>query len=165
MNHGRALEDCLHLVDEAIGNVRQMSQLLRPTILDDFGLEAGLRWLGEGFAARTGIEANFDSSFSGRLPDETETHLFRIAQEALTNVARHSGAQAREDQTGSARAANPAFASRTTAADFERPLPADRPRHGYDRHARPRPQRRRRCHGPLPAGRGVLIEVRVPLRT
>ncbi len=35
------MEDCLHLVDEAIGNVRQMSQLLRPTILDDFGLEAG----------------------------------------------------------------------------------------------------------------------------
>ena len=53
------LEDCLRLVDEAIGNVRQMSQLLRPTILDDFGLEAGLRWLTEGFAARTGIEVRF----------------------------------------------------------------------------------------------------------
>jgi signal transduction histidine kinase len=86
------VEDCLHLVEEAIGNVRQMSQLLRPTILDDFGLEAGLRWLTEGFAARTGIEATLESSCSGRLPDETETHLFRIAQEALTNVARHSGA-------------------------------------------------------------------------
>ncbi len=83
------LEDCLHLVEEAIGNVRQLSQLLRPTILDDFGLEAGLRWLVEGFAARTGIEATLQSSCSGRLPDETETHLFRIAQEALTNVARH----------------------------------------------------------------------------
>jgi signal transduction histidine kinase len=40
--------DCIHLVDEAIGNVREMSQLLRPTILDDFGLAAGLRWLCEG---------------------------------------------------------------------------------------------------------------------
>ena len=87
------LADCLHLVDEAIGNVRQMSQLLRPTILDDFGLEAGLRWLAEGFAARTGIEVTVDSNYSGRLPDETETHLFRISQEALTNIARHSGAQ------------------------------------------------------------------------
>ncbi|MBZ5724591.1 MAG: hypothetical protein LAP87_06295 [Acidobacteriia bacterium] len=87
------LEDGLRLVDEAIGNVRQMSQLLRPTILDDFGLEAGLRWLCEGFAARTGIEVNFASTYAGRLPDETETHLFRIAQEALTNVARHSGAK------------------------------------------------------------------------
>jgi len=89
----RRLDDCLRLVDESIGNVRQMSQLLRPTILDDFGLEAGLRWLAEGFAARTGIEVQVESTFSGRLADETETHLFRIAQEALTNVARHAGAQ------------------------------------------------------------------------
>jgi signal transduction histidine kinase len=87
------LDDCLHLVDEAIGNVREMSQLLRPTILDDFGLEAGLRWLCEGFMHRTGIETEFQSDFSGRLPDETETHLFRLAQEALTNVTRHSGAR------------------------------------------------------------------------
>jgi signal transduction histidine kinase len=86
------LSDCLRLVDEAIGNVRQMSQLLRPTILDDFGLEAGLRWLADGFSARTNIAVNVESHFSGRLPDETETHLFRIAQEGLTNVARHSGA-------------------------------------------------------------------------
>jgi two-component system sensor histidine kinase UhpB len=87
------LADCLGLVDEAIGNVRQMSQLLRPTILDDFGLDAGLRWLCEGFATRTGIEVACDSRFAGRLPDETETHLFRIAQEALTNIARHAGAK------------------------------------------------------------------------
>jgi signal transduction histidine kinase len=87
------LSDCLHLVDEAIGNVRQMSQLLRPTILDDFGLAASLRWQVEGFAARTGIEARFESNFEGRLPGETETHLFRIAQEALTNVARHAAAR------------------------------------------------------------------------
>ena len=93
------LADCLHLVDEAIGNVRQMSQLLRPTILDDFGLEAGLRWLAEGFAARTGIEVTVDSSYSGRLPDETETHLFRISQEALTNIARHCRRAARADET------------------------------------------------------------------
>jgi signal transduction histidine kinase len=91
--NGSRLADCLHLVDEAIGNVRQMSQLLRPTILDDFGLEAGLRWLAEGFATRTGIEVAVDSNYSGRLPDETETHLFRIAQEALTNIARHAEAR------------------------------------------------------------------------
>src|ERR1035438_8787578 len=60
---GPRLADCLRLVDEAIGNVRQMSQLLRPTILDDFGLEAGLRWLAEGFAAPTGIEVSVDSSY------------------------------------------------------------------------------------------------------
>jgi two-component system sensor histidine kinase UhpB len=86
------LEDCLRLVDESIGNVRQMSQLLRPTILDDFGLDAGLRWLCEGFTHRTGIQTEFKSTITGRLADEAETHLFRLAQEALTNVARHSGA-------------------------------------------------------------------------
>ena len=88
----RRFEDCLHLVDEAIKNVRELSQLLRPTILDDFGLDAGLRWQCERFNERTGIEVNYDSSITVRLPDETETHLFRIAQEALTNVARHSKA-------------------------------------------------------------------------
>ncbi|HTX38775.1 MAG TPA: ATP-binding protein [Bryobacteraceae bacterium] len=92
VDRGR-LDDCLRLVDESIGNVRQMAQLLRPTILDDFGLEAGLRWLCEGFAARTGIDVRMESNFSGRLADETETHLFRIAQEAMTNVARHARAR------------------------------------------------------------------------
>ena len=86
------LEDCGHLVDQSIQNVRELSQLLRPTILDDFGLDAGLRWLAERFAQRTGIEVEYKSGFHERLPDEAETHLFRIVQEALTNVARHSGA-------------------------------------------------------------------------
>jgi len=85
--------DCLHLVDEAIGNVREMSQLLRPTILDDFGLAAGIRWLCEGFAQRTGIEVTCEAPFTGRLPDGAETHLFRIAQEAMTNIARHASAK------------------------------------------------------------------------
>jgi signal transduction histidine kinase len=86
------LEDCRRLIDEAIQNVRELSHLLRPTILDDFGLDAGIRWLAERFGQRTGIEMDYKSSFDGRLADETETHLFRIVQEALTNVARHSGA-------------------------------------------------------------------------
>lgn len=80
------------LLDEAIGNVRELSQLLRPTILDDFGLDASLRWLSENFARHTGLEVCYQSAFDGRLLEDTETHLFRIAQEALTNVARHSGA-------------------------------------------------------------------------
>lgn len=86
------LDDCLHLVDEAIGNVRELSQLLRPVILDDFGLNAGLKWLCDRFSQRTGVDAVFDSTLNERLADEMETHLFRIAQEALTNVARHSQA-------------------------------------------------------------------------
>jgi len=86
------LDDSISLTDDAIRSVRQLSQLLRPTILDDFGLDAGLNWLCEGFSQRTGIEVDYQSTHHSRLPDETETQLFRIAQEALTNVARHSGA-------------------------------------------------------------------------
>jgi signal transduction histidine kinase len=89
----KRVEDCTRLVDESISNVRELSQLLRPTILDDFGLDAGLRWLADRFGERTNIEVDFKSEFTGRLPDQTETHLFRIVQEALTNVARHSGAK------------------------------------------------------------------------
>ncbi len=91
VDEGR-LADCGRLVDEAIGNVRELSQLLRPTILDDFGLAAGLKWLTERFAERTGIAVKYEGEFGGRVAEETETHLFRIVQEALTNVARHSGA-------------------------------------------------------------------------
>jgi signal transduction histidine kinase len=87
------VDDCRRLVDQAIQDVREMSQLLRPTILDDFGLDAALRSLTERFAQRTGIDVRYTSDLEGkRLRDETETHLFRIAQEALTNVARHSQA-------------------------------------------------------------------------
>jgi signal transduction histidine kinase len=84
--------DCLQLVDDAIANVRELSQLLRPVILDDFGLDAGLRWLTDRFGERTGIRTDYASTLHYRLPEEVETHLFRITQEALTNVARHSGA-------------------------------------------------------------------------
>lgn len=84
--------DCLEVVDSAIANVRELSQLLHPVILDDFGIDAGLRWLTEGFAQRTSIAAEYESTFQGRLNEDVETHLFRIAQEALTNVARHSRA-------------------------------------------------------------------------
>jgi two-component system sensor histidine kinase UhpB len=86
------VDDCRKLLDEALSNVREMSQLLRPTILDDFGLSPSLRWLCDGFTQRTRIAVDFHSKVHDRLTDEIETHLFRLAQEALTNVARHSGA-------------------------------------------------------------------------
>lgn len=89
------LNDCMDLVDRAIQNVREMSQLLRPTILDDFGLDAALRSLTESFSQRTGIEVSYHSDIvDRRLPDNAETNLYRIAQEALTNVARHAEATA-----------------------------------------------------------------------
>jgi signal transduction histidine kinase len=89
------VDDCMRLVDQAIQEVRAMSQLLRPTILDDFGLDAALKSLTDSFAQRTGIKVDYRSSLDGRrLGEQAETHLFRIAQEALTNIARHSQATA-----------------------------------------------------------------------
>ncbi|HKA02484.1 MAG TPA: ATP-binding protein [Candidatus Solibacter sp.] len=159
---GPRIADSLKLVDEAIGNVRQMSQLLRPTILDDFGLEAGLRWLAEGFASRTGIEVTVESSFSGRLPDETETHLFRIAQEALTNIARHAGAK--HVRIGLAAVGNEV---RLTIADDGRGLGAER-RDGRGLGLIGMRARARSAGGDAVVssepGEGVLIEVRVPAR-
>lgn len=91
-NPNPRIEDSIKLIDDAIANVRTLSQLLRPTILDDFGLDAGIRWLAGHFSERTGIDVDYRSQFDGRMADETETHLFRIVQEALTNVARHANA-------------------------------------------------------------------------
>ncbi|MFN0169822.1 MAG: sensor histidine kinase [Bryobacteraceae bacterium] len=92
--HPVRMEDCLALVKNAIENTRDLSQLLRPSILDDFGLNAGLRWLADGFSQRTGIQVDYSSSLEDRQDGETETQLFRIAQEALTNVGRHANATA-----------------------------------------------------------------------
>ena len=85
-------QDSLSIVDEVIQNVRKLSQVLRPVILDDFGLDSGLRWLCERFTERTRIPVAYSSNCSERLAENVETHLFRITQEALTNIARHSEA-------------------------------------------------------------------------
>ncbi|MBM3849397.1 MAG: hypothetical protein FJ396_04270 [Verrucomicrobia bacterium] len=63
-------------------------------ILDDFGLEAGLQWLAESFSQRTRLGVDLQASGIGRYSDGTETHLFRIAQEAFTNILRHAAARA-----------------------------------------------------------------------
>jgi signal transduction histidine kinase len=89
---GQIRRECVGVVDEVLQNVRKLSQVLRPVILDDFGLDSGLRWLCERSAQRTQIPVEYKSNFSGRLAESLETHLFRITQEALTNIARHSGA-------------------------------------------------------------------------
>ncbi len=84
--------ECIGVVDEVLQNVRKLSQALRPVILDDFGLDSALRWLCERFTRRTGVPVEYKSNFNQRLAETEETHLFRIAQEALTNIARHADA-------------------------------------------------------------------------
>lgn len=79
----------------ALGELRQIISDLRPPILDDMGLAAALKWYVQGFEGRRGIAGTFVLEGAPlRLPSEFETVLFRIAQESLTNVAKHAEASA-----------------------------------------------------------------------
>jgi signal transduction histidine kinase len=87
-----AVADSVSLVQEASCGIRTMSYLLHPPLLDEAGLVSPLQWFVEGFAERSGIQVELTISQKfGRLPREMELTLFRIVQEALTNVHRHSG--------------------------------------------------------------------------
>ena len=78
-------------VDEIIRGVRTISHLLHPPLLDETGLASALRWYVEEFSLRSGIKVDCDCDGSAvRLRRELETDLFRIAQECLGNVHRHS---------------------------------------------------------------------------
>jgi len=87
------IDDSLQLVAETVERVRDVMSDLRPPVLDDYGLLAALRWHGERFGALTGVAVEVSGSeFEPRLPLTTELAVFRIAQEALNNVARHARA-------------------------------------------------------------------------
>ena len=83
------------LIDRAIQQVRTISHLLHPPLLDEVGLVSALRWFLEGLSERSGINVVLDVTPPelGRLRAELETAIFRIVQEALTNMFRHSGAR------------------------------------------------------------------------
>jgi Signal transduction histidine kinase len=82
------------LLDRVMQQVRSISHLLHPPLLDEIGLQSALRWYLDGLTERSGIETVFDVEPQDfpRLTPEVETAVFRIIQEALTNVFRHSGA-------------------------------------------------------------------------
>ena len=90
----QAAADASQLVDRAIKQVRTISHLLHPPLLDEVGLVSALRWYLEGLSERSGIEIRLevDPPDLGRLKPDLETAIFRIIQEALTNMFRHSGA-------------------------------------------------------------------------
>ena len=91
---GSRIAGARELADTALAEVRQLSHLLRPQMLDELGLEPTLRWLCRTFQKRTGIAVDLSIEGTERRADaDMETLVFRIAQESLTNVARHSGAK------------------------------------------------------------------------
>jgi len=89
------LSECLEMADHCLKETRTISHLLHPPLLDEAGLESAIRWYVDGFGQRSGIKVNFDVPPDfGRLRRDIETALFRVVQEALTNVHRHSGGSA-----------------------------------------------------------------------
>jgi signal transduction histidine kinase len=91
--HG-IISQCISLADQCSRDVRAISYLLHPPLLDELGLLAALRTYVEGFSRRTGVQVDTAGlNDCGRLPAEVETTLFRIVQEGLANVHRHSGSR------------------------------------------------------------------------
>jgi signal transduction histidine kinase len=86
------LERARDLAVELLRRVHDLSLDLRPTVLDDLGLQPALLWLVQRYGDQTGVRVTLQcSGMEGRLRPEVETAAYRIVQEALTNVARHAG--------------------------------------------------------------------------
>lgn len=87
----RAVSENAHLVDQVSREIRTISHLLHPPLLDVAGLASALRWYVDGFSERSHIKVDLEIPKDfGRLPDEMEIAIFRIVQECLTNIHRHS---------------------------------------------------------------------------
>jgi PAS domain S-box-containing protein len=88
----RAVADNAVLVEQVSREIRTMSHLLHPPLLDIAGLSSALRWYVDGFSERSNIKVDLEITADlGRLPDEMELAIFRIVQECLSNIHRHSG--------------------------------------------------------------------------
>lgn len=86
------VSEVMALADQAILEIRTMSYLLHPPLLDEVGFACAAEWFVEGFAKRSGIEIGANFAQGERLPQQVELALFRVLQESLTNVHRHAGA-------------------------------------------------------------------------
>jgi PAS domain S-box-containing protein len=85
---------CIRLAEDSIKEVRTVSYLLYPPMLEEMGLKSAIPWYLDGFSARCGIKTAFEAQTDfDRLPRDSELALFRVLQESLTNVHRHSGSQ------------------------------------------------------------------------
>jgi signal transduction histidine kinase len=89
------LSDCRDLLERCTAEIRTMSHLLHPPLLEEMGLASAVPWYVEGFKERSGIAVELEapSQEFGRLPQAVEMVLFRVLQESLTNVHRHSGSK------------------------------------------------------------------------
>lgn len=95
-----ALCESLELVEEGLIQSRTLSYLLHPPMLDEVGFSAAAKWLVDGFSARSNIAVGLDIPNDLKLPREFELTLFRVLQEGLTNIHRHSGSNKAEVVVG-----------------------------------------------------------------
>lgn len=87
------IKHCEKHIDDTITEIRRISHDLHPSVLDDLGLMAAVQGLSEQFEARTGIDVNLEKMpFRNLLPTDAKTALYRIVQEALTNIEKHANA-------------------------------------------------------------------------
>jgi len=87
------LKEAIASVDQAMERVRDLALDLRPSVLDDLGLAAAVRWYADRFARTTHVRAHVAMDVVPQVPAELETACFRVTQEALTNIARHARAR------------------------------------------------------------------------
>jgi signal transduction histidine kinase len=163
------LKDSEVLVQEMSKEIRTISHLLHPPLLDEAGLVSALRWYTEGFSQRSNIVVDLDIPEKfGRLPRELETAVFRIIQECLTNVHRHSGSS-----NARIRVARFNGSLRVEVSDSGKGIPKDKqeelattgtPGVGI----RGMRERLRQLGGDLEIrsnGHGTLVQVELPIRT
>jgi PAS domain S-box-containing protein len=90
----RILSETLALAEQSLQELRTLSYLLHPPLLDEIGLASAVRWYAKGFAERSGVKVAVEVEAGlDRLSPEAETALFRVLQEALANIHRHSGSR------------------------------------------------------------------------
>jgi len=92
-SYEKIVAEAAQWIDECFQEVRTLSQLLHPPLLDEAGLISATRWMVDGFSARANIKVELKINGEiGRLPQPVELALFRVVQESLSNIRRHSGA-------------------------------------------------------------------------
>jgi PAS domain S-box-containing protein len=89
-------DDLQDIIQLCLSESRTLSHLLHPPLLDEIGLNSAMKWFVEEFGKRSGIRVTLTSECQGRLPTLVETMLFRVVQEALTNIHKHSGSTTAE---------------------------------------------------------------------
>ncbi len=124
------LDDTVSVVEEMSRQLRTMSYLLHPPLLDEAGLASAVKWYVEGFANRSTIEVRLElPADMGRLPQDLETTIFRLIQESLTNIHRHSGSKtavirvARGDQDVRVEISDEGRGIKSSSADSHNPRP------------------------------------------